>query len=278
VNPSSIRRNLVIFSALILLSGWIYQVVNIFFPGPTPEQNLGILLWILTPLAAVLILRGFGGDGWKDFGLGLKGPWGWYALSILAYPLAMAVAIGLGALFGVVSLNGFAEKGFGALAAVAAAALIPSAIKNIFEEFAWRGYLTPRFEALGIAALHNHLLTGLVWGFWHVPYWLFFIGTKAINEVTSLGMFWFIVTAILGIFPTALVYGELRRKTHSVWPAWLAHNVTNILSAQLITTGLVKLENPAAELLFSPTPGGLVMMALFAGLGWWMLKQPQPAK
>jgi membrane protease YdiL (CAAX protease family) len=264
---------LIIFAAIIIASGWIYQIVNIFLPGPTPEQNLGILLWIITPLITVLILRGFGKDGWKDFGLGLKGHWGWYALSVLVYPVTMAITLGLGALFGMVSLAGFAEKGFGALVAVAASGLIASAIKNIFEEFAWRGYLTPRFEALGLDPLKNHLLTGLIWGLWHIPYWLFFIGTKAINDVTSLGVFWFIVTAILGIFPTALVYGELRRKTGSLWPAWLAHNVTNIISAQIVTGGFAKLNGAPAEVFFMPAPGGLVMMILFLAIGIWMLRK-----
>jgi membrane protease YdiL (CAAX protease family) len=273
MNQTTIRRNLIIFAAIIIASGWLYQIVNIFFPGPTPEQNLGILFWIITPLSMVLFLRGLGKDGWKDFGLRLKGHWGWYALSLLIYPVTIVITLGLGASFGMVSLSGFAEQGFGALVAVAATGLIASAIKNIFEEFAWRGYLTPRFEALDLAPLKNHLLTGLIWGLWHIPYWLFFIGTKAINDVTSLGVFWFIITAILGIFPTALVYGELRRKTGSLWPAWLAHNVTNILSAQLVTEGFVKLNNPAAEVFFMPAPGSVVMMGLFLGIGFWMLRR-----
>ncbi len=275
MDRSRTKRNLIIFTLVVIASGWLYQIVNLFFPGPTPEQNLGLLLWIITPLTGVLILRGPGKDGWADFGLqlNLKQGWPWYLLSLLAYPVCMAVTLGLGALSGRVSLQGLIEQGPGALAAAAAAGLAAAMIKNIFEEFAWRGYLTPRFAALGLSPLANHLLTGLIWGLWHIPYWLFFVGGQAIAEVTGVGMGWFIVLAFLGIFPTAVVFGELRLKSGSLWPAWLAHNVTNVLSAPLVTAGFVRLANPAAEVLFEPGGGGLLMMLLFSLLGAWMLKQ-----
>lgn len=273
-------RNLLIFSLVIIASGWLYQIVNVIFPGPTPEENLGLLLWLLTPLATVLLLRWLGGDRWGDFGgrLHLKGNWGWYALSLLIYPLTIAVTLSLGALTGQVSLEGLEAKGLSALLAVMGMGVAAAAIKNIFEEFAWRGYLTPRFKALGLSNLSNHLLTGLIWGLWHIPYWLFFLGQDAISSVTSVGAGWFIVLAFIGIFPTALVLGELRLKTDSLWPAWLAHNVTNVLSAQLVTEGFIRLTNPAAEILFEPGGGGVVMMVLFTLVGIWMLSNKRQDK
>jgi membrane protease YdiL (CAAX protease family) len=262
------KRNLLIFSLVVIASGWLYQGVNILLPPPTPQQNLGLLLWILTPLVVVLFLRAFGGDGWRDFGLRLTGHWGWYVLSLLLYPLAIAITVGLGILLGQVTfitLDG--------LFPAVAAGLVASLIKNIGEEFAWRGYLTPRFQALGLPPLANHLLTGLVWGLWHVPYWIFFVGSAVIASVTSLGVAGFIALGFIGIFPTALVYGELRLKTNSLWPAYLAHNLTNLLSATLVTAGCLRLNSPAAEAWFMPAGGGLVMMFLFAILGPWLLRQ-----
>jgi membrane protease YdiL (CAAX protease family) len=259
---------LIIFSLVVIASGWIYQVVNIFLPPPSPDQNLGLLLWILTPIVTVLILRGLGGDGWGDFGLKLTGHWKWYMLGLLVYPLTILVTVLVGMLTGQVTfikLNG--------LLGVMLLGLVASLIKNIGEEFAWRGYLTPRFQALGLSPLVNHLLTGLIWGLWHIPYWLFFLGGAVISTVTSLGVGWFIVLAFIGIFPTALVFGELRLKTNSLWPAYLAHNVTNILSAQLVTEGFIRMNSPAAEAFFMPSGSGIVMMLLFTAAGYWMLRQ-----
>ena len=61
-------RNLAIFTALVLASGWIGWGVDQLMGNPSGE-SLGMLLWIITPLVVSLLLRTFGGDGWKDFGI-----------------------------------------------------------------------------------------------------------------------------------------------------------------------------------------------------------------
>ena len=267
-------RNLIIFTLVTLSCGWIAVWINRQIPSPSPQQSLGLLFWLVAPMLTGLLLRGFGKDGWRDFGLrlNLKGNLGWYALALLVYPVTILLTLGLGAAFGVVSIAGLSSKGFGALLPVFAIGFVGSLVKNIGEEFAWRGYLTPRFKALGLNDLTNHLLTGLIWGLWHIPYWLFFLGSAVINSYTSLGVTGFILLAFIGIFPTALVLGELRLKTGSLWPAYLAHNVTNAISAQLVVEGFIKL-SPKAEIFFSPNTDGLVMMLLFFVLGFWMLRK-----
>ena len=61
----------------------------------------------------VFILRGFGKDGWKDFGLrlNLKGNWGWYAFALLIYPVSISLALILGAMFGAVSFDALHRQG-----------------------------------------------------------------------------------------------------------------------------------------------------------------------
>ena len=190
------------------------------------------------------------------------------------YPAATLLTLGLGAVFGSVSFEGLRTQGFGALLSVIGLGFAMSLMKNIGEEFAWRGYLTPRFKALGLGNFANHMLTGAIWGLWHIPYWLFMLGPAIINEYSSLGVTGFIVMGLLGIFPTALVYGELRLKTDSLWPAFLAHNVTNAMSAQLVMEGFVTLK-PNTELFFSPGLDGLLMIAFSWILGIWMLQKKQ---
>ena len=274
MSKSTIIRNLVIFTIIALSAGWIGAWVNMVVPSPSPQQSLGILIFITLPFLAVFLLRGFGKDGWKDFGLrlNLKGNWGWYLLALLMYPAATLLTLGLGAVFGSVSFEGLRSQGFGALLSVIGLGFAMSLMKNIGEEFAWRGYLTPRFKALGLGNFANHMLTGAIWGLWHIPYWLFMLGPAIINEYSSLGVTGFIVMGLLGIFPTALVYGELRLKTDSLWPAFLAHNVTNAMSEQLVMEGFVTLK-PNTELFFSPGLDGLLMIAFSWILGIWMLRK-----
>jgi membrane protease YdiL (CAAX protease family) len=274
MNKSTVLRNLIIFSIVTLAAGWIGAWVNTVIPSPSPQESLGILIFLLLPFLTVFLLRGFGKDGWKDFGLrlNLRGNWGWYALALLAYPASILLTLGLGAVFGAVSFEGFRAQGIGALLASIGVGFAGSLLKNIGEEFAWRGYLTPRFKALGLGDFPNHMLTGLIWGLWHIPYWLFLLGPDIINEYSSLGVAGFILMALVGIFPTALFLGELRLKTDSLWPAFLAHNVLNAINAPLVLGGFVRLD-PNTGLVFSPGNEGLIMMVIFWALGLWMLRK-----
>lgn len=274
MNISTSLRNLIIFSIVTVSAGWIGAWVNTFIPSPSPQESLGIIIFLMLPFLTVFLLRGFGRDGWDDFGLRLniRGNWGWYTLALLVYPVSILLTLGLGTVFGAVSFNGLLSQGFKALLGTIVVGFVGSIIKNIAEEFSWRGYLTPRFQALGLGNLTNHLLTGLIWGLWHIPYWLFLLGPEIIKEYSNLGMTAFIVMGFVAIFPTALVLGELRLKTDSLWPAFLAHNVVNAITSPLLFGGFITLK-PKATLFFSPGTEGLVMMALFWTLGLWMLRK-----
>lgn len=267
---SKIKRNLIIFSVVALACGWLGVALNQVVESPSPQESLGLLLWILAPLVTVLLLRAFGGDGWQDFGLRLNLPGNlkWYAVALFMYPFIVTLVILLAALSGMASLQGLLAKGLPALLATVGLGFVGALFKNVFEEFAWRGYLTPRFQALGLPNLQNHLLTGVIWGLWHVPYWLFFLA-GTINQYTSLGLGVFIALALLGLLPTAIIYGELRLKTGSLWPAYLAHNMTNAISAQLVLEGYIQF-TPGADLFFGPAEG-LIALALLWLLAAWMM-------
>jgi membrane protease YdiL (CAAX protease family) len=142
-------------------------------------------------------------------------------------------------------------------------AFAASFVKNIFEEFAWRGYLTARFDALGLNPFLNHLLTGLIWAGWHVPYWLFIVDVQAF---TSLDTATFIVVGMLTLSVTAITYGELRLLSQSVWPAVILHSVANAITATLLLDGFVELQG-ALGVVFSPGNDGILHSVLFALIG-----------
>ncbi len=263
-------RNLIIFIISTLAAGWVGAWLNRIL-NLSPAQNLGMLIFLIVPLTVSLLLRAFGGDSWKDVGFkpNFRGNGSAYAISLLAYPVMIAIILGIGRIAGVIT---FPRSDWGAFFQLIVISFAQNFFKNLFEEFAWRGYLTPRLQVLGIPDLLNHLLTGLVWGMWHVPYWLFLLDQATIRSFTSLGIGPLIALSLVAILPTAILYGELRLKTGSTWPALFIHTTANALTLVLLVDGFVTLQ-PRLEAVFTPGMGGLLVTVLVAGLGFWLYQQ-----
>lgn len=92
-------------------------------------------------------------------------------------------------------------------------------IPALGEELGWRGWLLPKLMPLGtIPAL---LISGVIWGLWHAP--LILLGY---NYPTAPG--WLGLTMMVGMCVlVGAVFGWLRLRSESVWPAALAHGAFN---------------------------------------------------
>jgi membrane protease YdiL (CAAX protease family) len=260
------RRNVVLFSVVVLAIGWFGHGIDLLLGEEGPETP-GLALWIAVPVLLSLLLRAFAGDGWRDLGLAprLQGNGAGYLVSIAIYPAVAVVVLVVGRALGSVSFAGFSGDGAGRYLATFGAALLPMFLKNIFEEFAWRGYLTPKLRALGVHDLTNHLITGLVWGLWHLPYFLFFLERTEIESYTSLGLIPFTLVGIVTMVAWGFVFGELRLLTGSIWPAVLMHMIEDALLNPLLMDGYVEI-TPAWEWMVSPGVG-LLNILLFLGVG-----------
>ena len=150
-------------------------------------------------------------------------------------------------------------------------------VKNIFEEFAWRGYLTPRFEAIGLHPFVNSLLTGFIWALWHLPYYLYFLDRATLDAHTSLSIPAFMGLALFTLPFHALAYGELRLLTGSVWPLWLMHNMENAITLPLVSEGFVKAEGLLAEIVFSPGSAGILHALVMGAIGLWLYRRRMAA-
>lgn len=268
-------RNLIIFTAVSLGGGFIGIAVDRLNPPENPMQGLGALIWLASPLAAGLLLRTFGGDGWQDAGfkLNLKSGWRWYLAALLIIPLVSLAIMAVGKLLGVIDLSGFAAQGAGAFLGLVATTFGGSMAKNIFEEFAWRGYLTPRFDALRLHPLANATLTGFIWAGWHVPYYLYFLDKEVLAAHTPLSLPVFILLAFLVLPFHALAYGELRLLSGSVWPVWLLHNMANAISLSLVAGRFMVLERNFAGILLSPGTEGILSSLLMGVIGFVLYRQ-----
>lgn len=205
-----------LFSILVLGLTWGSPLLG---GGPT-NFGPGFLLWGATPMLAAVILCSFTGD-WAVLGVqpALKKYGLWYAIGFFAFPVLMLFALGSGVLLSITSFAGFS---FGKFLPTFLIALPIFFIFAIFEEVGWRGYLSPKLDALGLNHFGAAILVGVIWAIWHMPY---------ISELTwaysSGDLATFVPRFYLACIAFALLHGAIRRVTGTFWSAALMHGVGN---------------------------------------------------
>ncbi|EAT58580.1 CPBP family intramembrane glutamic endopeptidase [Chlorobium ferrooxidans] len=266
-------RNLWIFAFIALSIGWIGRGLNVVSGTPVGSEGVGQLLWIAAPLLTALLLRRFGGDGWKDFGFWpeLKQRAVWYFLALVLFPLSAALILCIGMVTGLTTLPDLSSAGAAVFLHLFLVTLAPSFVKNIFEEFAWRGYLAPRLSSLGVHDLAGHLLVGVVWAAWHIPYYLFFLDRASFTAYSSQGPMLFFFMLFAGVIAMSLVYGEIRLLTGSVWPLLLLHTVSNAVGNPLLLHDFIRIA-PGADIVVSPAPGSIVSIVLNCAVGFGLYR------
>jgi membrane protease YdiL (CAAX protease family) len=215
-------RNIIIFAILVNGLAWLGPVLG----GDPTAPGPGFLVWATAPIVSALVMRFLLRD---KVSLGFKpkfrGNGRWYALSILAFPLAISIVLGLGLLLGASAISNFTVPAF-------VTAMIPLAVTffifAFFEEVGWRGYLAPKVYGLNDGLL-GHVLVGVIWASWHLPY------LRELWAHTSEGLVTLLPRIILGTIVFAVVYGEIRIRTGSVWPAVLMHWIGNTYANTLLT-------------------------------------------
>ncbi|MBI9045486.1 MAG: CPBP family intramembrane metalloprotease [Anaerolineaceae bacterium] len=265
------KRNSIIFIVSVLGLAWLAGVIDPLTTPPDAEpgaSGLGQLLWLLAPLVIMILLRTFGGDGWDDFGLrpNFKGNGFWWIVSIFVFPVVITISIVIGVLFGGLRLDGNMLPVF---LSTIVTALIAAIIKNLFEEFAWRGYLAPKVYSLNLNIWLSHAIVGLVWGAWHLPFVFVFW------PYLTPSMLWvFIPLLIVGTISQSVVYGEIRLATNSVLPAWIMHTIGNAIGNTLILSNYLHL-NSGKELWFSPGAESIVSIILMFAIGYGLHQRRQ---
>lgn len=264
LSRSKTTRNILIFTLVVLLSGWLGYYLDQSMPPQPGEETLGMALWLVLPLLTTLLLRAFAGDGWKDIGfrprLGENAKW--YFVSFLIFPLVTALILIMGRLLGWIDFSHFKT---GDYLSVFAASLLPNFIKNIFEEFVWRGYLTTKLLQLQIKDTWLYLIVGGIWGIWHLPYYLFFLPEGQISQILPVERGVFALLAIVTMIFWTVMYVELYRITGSIWPAVILHMSEDSVINHLVLDQHIVIA-PGKEFLISPI-SGIVSMVLYLLVG-----------
>jgi hypothetical protein len=165
-------------------------------------------IWLVLPLLAVIRLRTFAGDGWKDAALNprLKSNAIWYAVAFLIFPLVTSIVLLIGKVFGWIDLSDFSFTDF---VPVFLGLLVFEFIKNIFEESVWRGYLTTKLIKLSLSDLSLYLIVGLIWSVWHLPYYMEFLPEEVITSVLPVSRFTFFLVGMFTMTAWTVMFVEI---------------------------------------------------------------------
>ena len=261
---------LAVFVVASQLIGWGgYLVAS---RGDEDATSLGNLIWMAGPFVVAMVLRLVTRD-WSDTGFGPEfiNGWPWYVIGFFMFPVIIAAVLLIGVIAGQTSLASFsASPLFTAIGSLAAMTVV----KNVLEETAWRGYMTPKVAAIGVHPIVGHLIVGLLWGSWHIPYYLGLVDQATLWAYTSQDLTIFIVMAVIGMSVASILFGEFRLITGSIWPGFLAHTVSNLVILALLTERLIGIDH-GAEIIFTPSwEGGIsIILIAAAGLGCYAWRQ-----
>ncbi|MGI9597318.1 MAG: CPBP family intramembrane glutamic endopeptidase [Acidimicrobiales bacterium] len=255
-SPSTAKGSVLVFVVSVLALGWLGPVLD-RATGSEVGNGPGTILWIMLPAGTALLLR-LRRDGWSDAGFepSYRSARPWYRLAELFYPALIAVVIVSGLATDRLNLVD-GDNVAGRLILLLLAGLIPSTITAILEEFGWRGFLVPRLQAAGVGRWSNHLIVGLVWGAWHLPY------LSAFWDFTDESLLTLAPRFLIATVVAAVLYGEIRLATNSVWPAVVMHATANIVAAPFVSGEITTFAEPFPWL-YSPSVDGGLMLALTA--------------
>lgn len=218
----NIKKSIVLFSLITISCGWLGVLVNNILTKQPKGYSLGMLLWLILPLITAVLIRIFMKNDSMSLGLrpNFKENLKWYLVSFLIFPAITFFVLIIGFVGNWVD---FSKLHFADFIMAFLGMFVANFIKNIFEELAWRGFLTERLINLNYNDGKIYGIVAVVWSLWHVPYYLFFLSSTSIDGSRIAALFGIIVTIIGWI----IMFTELYRLTRSIWPCIILHAVIN---------------------------------------------------
>jgi uncharacterized protein len=225
---SRARRGLLIYFVVLVLGSGILEALIARTQKPIGEVPFHVLALMWMPALASLIARLALREGPGDVSFRFTGRHGWRALLIAwSYPVAVgALAYGVGWLTaGTYIHRPFHKLGLEIELPLLAFAirlginlLVGTLVGSLFaagEEIGWRGFMLTRLLDAGVR--RPVLLSGLVWGFWHMP--LILTGQYAAGPSPVISSMIFLVDIVIAGY----IFAYLRLSSGSVWPAIVGH-------------------------------------------------------
>lgn len=110
-----------------------------------------------------------------------------------------------------------------------------------------------------------YFFNGLIWGMWHITYYMFFLPYEYFTQISRPMM---VVVGIVVMIFWSPMFVELRRLTNSVWPCVIAHSMEDAVPTMLfVTSGVLQIKQEYFVML-DPTRGVVPTVLVFLiGLG-----------
>jgi len=225
-----------------------------------PHAGINVLLSAFAPIAALLVItftttpRGKRKELWGSFGLNRSGKRLWpFAVGV---PMLLATsAYAIAVVMDVANLRDFdvTLSGFGSWTLNLGFTLVFMSVLFLSEELGWRAYMLPRVQQL-TSRRRAAVLTGFVHGCFHLP--LVLIATTYDQH----GSRWLIAPMMVAVITAGGVfYAYLWDRSHSVWPAAIAHGTVN--TAFSLGAGAV-VASSQADLAYVAGEGGIATFAV----------------
>lgn len=143
-------------------------------------------------------------------------------------------------------------------------------IQNIANLFSY-------LEKTGMNDWLLYFFNGLIWGMWHITYYMFFLPDEHFTQISRPMM---VVVGIVVMIFWSPMFVELRRLTNSVWPCVIAHSMEDAVPTMLfVTAGVLQIKQEYFGML--DTTRGVVptVLVFLIGLGLrkFRMKQEQTA-
>ncbi len=257
-------RHIGIFIFIVIISGWLGVAVDSVLIAQPEGDSLGMGIWLVLPLLTAFIIILFSKASRRDLGFkpNFKGNMKWYLASVLIFPVVTAIVLLVGAVTNWIDLSTFNPNSF--IIAFCSTLLI-NFIIDIFEETAWRGYLTSQLLKLNLKDWKLYLIVGCVWSLWHIPYYLVFLPEADIRAVMPVSRAVYTAVAFTTYLSWTVMFTELFRVTNSVWPCVVLHTVEDSLINLLQLSGYISI-TAGRELLISPI-NGVITSILYIAVG-----------
>jgi membrane protease YdiL (CAAX protease family) len=225
-----------------------------------PHAGINVLLSAFAPLAALVVItftttpRGKRKELWGSFGLNRSGKRLWpFAVGV---PMLLATsAYGIAVLLDVANVREFDVTGseLGSWTLNLGVTLVFMSVLFLSEELGWRAYMLPRVQQL-TSRRRAAVVTGFVHGCFHLP--LILIATTYDEH----GSRWLMAPMVVAVITAGGVfYAYLWDRSHSVWPAAIAHGTVNIafgLGASAVVA------SSQADLAYVAGEGGIATFAV----------------
>ena len=213
------NRQLILFTILLIIIASLCRYFDTGLGGVYEGPNMSMYAWGISPIFMTLVFRIYNKD-WKglDIKPNFSKSWKWYVLSILGIPFICMIQIIVARIAGNIEITENFSIPLILNSVVGGFGLV--FLKNISEEFTWRGYLTYSLNERGMSRIQNHLIVGSIWILWHVPY----LG-RGINFGSG-NIFWIsVVMWIMACLFLSVIYGEIRLRSKTVWTIVLLHTL-----------------------------------------------------